>query len=154
MRGETIAGVFAPARSVLQTIHGDDCKRSALAELEAQREQDLAEARAIQVGMLPHRTLQTLDLSVCCEFQPFHEVDGDFLDFFTLTDGTIGIYLGDGIAGGAIRGLAVSRYSCGRAQQDDRTAAILRYLPKGNAGRSSAWETPRGIQIDTQRELQ
>jgi len=29
------------------------------------------------------------------EFQPFYEVGGDFLDFFTLTDGAIGIYLGD-----------------------------------------------------------
>ena len=29
------------------------------------------------------------------KFQPFHEVGGDFLDFFTLTDGVIGIYLGD-----------------------------------------------------------
>ena len=26
---------------------------------------------------------------------PFYEVGGDFLDFFTLTDGVIGIYLGD-----------------------------------------------------------
>ena len=68
---------------------------SVLAELEAQREQELAEARAIQVGMLPHGPLQTADVSVSYEFQPFHEVGGDFLDFFTLTDGTIGMYLGD-----------------------------------------------------------
>ena len=27
--------------------------------------------------------------------KPFYEVGGDFLDFFTLTDGVIGIYLGD-----------------------------------------------------------
>ena len=45
--------------------------------------------------MLPHGPLRTADTTICYEFQPFHEVGGDFLDFFTLTDGVIGIYLGD-----------------------------------------------------------
>jgi sigma-B regulation protein RsbU (phosphoserine phosphatase) len=66
-----------------------------LKEMELQREQELAEARAIQLGMLPQGTLQTAEVTVCYEFQPFQEVGGDFLDFFTLTDGVIGIYLGD-----------------------------------------------------------
>jgi len=47
------------------------------------------------MGMLPQGTLRTPDVTVCYQFQPFHEVGGDFLDFFTLTDGVIGIYLGD-----------------------------------------------------------
>jgi sigma-B regulation protein RsbU (phosphoserine phosphatase) len=68
---------------------------SLLNDLESQREQELAEARAIQIGMLPHGPLRTADVTVCYEFRPFHEVGGDFLDFFTLTDGVIGIYLGD-----------------------------------------------------------
>jgi len=70
-------------------------KASLLSDLESQREQELAGARAIQVGMLPHGPLRTADTTICYEFQPFHEVGGDFLDFFTLTDGVIGIYLGD-----------------------------------------------------------
>jgi len=70
-------------------------KASLLNELEAQREQELAEARAIQRGMLPQGALQTADATICYEFHPFYEVGGDFLDFFTLTDGVIGIYLGD-----------------------------------------------------------
>jgi serine phosphatase RsbU (regulator of sigma subunit) len=58
-------------------------------------EQELAEALAIQVGMLPHGPLRTADTTICYELQPFCEVGDDFLDFFTLTVGVIGIYLGD-----------------------------------------------------------
>jgi phosphoserine phosphatase RsbU/P len=66
-----------------------------LSKLESQREQELGEARAIQRGMLPRGPLSAPEVAICHEFQPFHEVGGDFLDFFTLTDGTVGIYLGD-----------------------------------------------------------
>jgi len=80
---------------------------SLLNDLESQREQELAEARAIQMGMLPQGALRTADVTVCYQFHPFHEVGGDFLDFFTLTDGVIGIYLGDvrgkGTSGGIVR---------------------------------------------------
>jgi serine phosphatase RsbU (regulator of sigma subunit) len=68
---------------------------SLLSDLELQREQELAEARAIQIGMLPQGALRTADAAIRYSFHPFHEVGGDFLDFFTLTDGAIGIYLGD-----------------------------------------------------------
>jgi sigma-B regulation protein RsbU (phosphoserine phosphatase) len=82
-------------------------KASLMSDLEAQREQELAEARAIQIGMLPLGALRTDDVTVCYDFQPFHEVGGDFLDFFTLTDGAIGIYLGD-VAG---KGLPAALYA-------------------------------------------
>jgi serine phosphatase RsbU (regulator of sigma subunit) len=68
---------------------------SLLSDLESQREQELAKARAIQIGMLPQGALRTADAAICYSFHPFHEVGGDFLDFFTLTDGAIGIYLGE-----------------------------------------------------------
>jgi serine phosphatase RsbU (regulator of sigma subunit) len=68
---------------------------SLLSDFELQREQELAKARAIQIGMLPQAALRTADRAICHSFHPFHEVGGDFLDFFTLTDGAIGIYLGD-----------------------------------------------------------
>jgi sigma-B regulation protein RsbU (phosphoserine phosphatase) len=80
---------------------------SVLSELELQREQELAEARAIQIGMLPQGPLETSDVSICYKFLPFHEVGGDFLDFFTLTDGSIGMYLGD-VTG---KGLAAALYA-------------------------------------------
>jgi hypothetical protein len=66
-----------------------------LSDLELQREQELAKARAIQIGMLPQGALRTADAAICYSFHPFHEVGGDFLDFSTLTDGALGIYLGD-----------------------------------------------------------
>jgi serine phosphatase RsbU (regulator of sigma subunit) len=66
-----------------------------LSDLGLQREQELAKARATQIGMLPQGALRTADAAICYSFHPFHEVGGDFLDFFTLTDGAIGIYLGD-----------------------------------------------------------
>jgi hypothetical protein len=43
----------------------------------------LNEARAIQLGMMPRGTLETADVTACYDFQPFHEVGGDFLDFFS-----------------------------------------------------------------------
>ena len=45
-------------------------------DLELQREQELAKARAIQIGMLPPGELRTADAAIC----------GGFLDFLTLTD--------------------------------------------------------------------
>ena len=64
-------------------------------DLELQREQELAEARAIQIRMLPPGALRTADAAICHSFHSFHEVGGDFMDFFPLTDKAIGIYLGD-----------------------------------------------------------
>jgi len=55
----------------------------------------LQEARAIQGAKLASGALRTPQLSVESEFQPFSEVGGDFLDYFLLSDGTAGLYLGD-----------------------------------------------------------
>jgi hypothetical protein len=60
-------------------------------------------------GMLPQRALRTADVTVCYQFQPFHEVGGDFLDFFTPTDGVIGICLGDVTGKG--KGLPAALYA-------------------------------------------
>lgn len=60
------------------------------------REQDLAEARAIQSAMLPEEAqLRVARVTIAHEFQPFKEVGGDFLDYFEVADGTVGLYLGD-----------------------------------------------------------
>ncbi len=59
------------------------------------REQDLEEARLIQGVMLPSQPLRAGRVTISHEFQPAAEVGGDYLDYFPLTDGSIGIYVGD-----------------------------------------------------------
>lgn len=68
---------------------------SDVTSIESLRENELQEARAIQRAMLASEALKTPQLSIESEFQPFSEVGGDFLDYFLLSDGTAGLYLGD-----------------------------------------------------------
>lgn len=63
--------------------------------LEILREQELVEARAIQNAMLPGESLKTQEVEVSHAFQPYEQVGGDFLDYFTLSDGNVGLYIGD-----------------------------------------------------------
>ncbi|HEY6945750.1 MAG TPA: PP2C family protein-serine/threonine phosphatase [Candidatus Acidoferrum sp.] len=63
--------------------------------LEKLREEELEEARAIQSVMLPGESLQVGPVTISHEFQPLAAVGGDFLDYFQLPDGSIGLYLGD-----------------------------------------------------------
>jgi sigma-B regulation protein RsbU (phosphoserine phosphatase) len=63
--------------------------------LETLREQELVEARAIQNAMLPGESLQTAEVEVSHAFQPYEQVGGDFLDYFALSDGSVGLYIGD-----------------------------------------------------------
>jgi Stage II sporulation protein E (SpoIIE) len=66
-----------------------------LQALEKLREEELEEARAIQSVMLPAESLRAGAVTISHAFQPIAAVGGDFLDYFVLTDGTIGLYLGD-----------------------------------------------------------
>src|SRR5579863_3118573 len=66
-----------------------------LRSIEKLREQDLEEARTIQNVMLPAHPLRTEEDTISHEFQPAAEVGGDYLDYFTLSDGSIGLYIGD-----------------------------------------------------------
>jgi phosphoserine phosphatase RsbU/P len=59
------------------------------------RQEELEEARALQSMMMPAASLRTGLVVVSHECQPVATVGGDFLDYFELTDGTVGIYLGD-----------------------------------------------------------
>jgi sigma-B regulation protein RsbU (phosphoserine phosphatase) len=59
------------------------------------REEELEEARSIQAVMLPAESLRTKLVTISHEFQPVSAVGGDFLDYFELLDGTIGLYLCD-----------------------------------------------------------
>ena len=66
-----------------------------LQSIEKLREQDLDEARVIQSGMLPSQPLHVGPVIISHEFQPVAEVGGDYLDYFSLADGKIGLYIGD-----------------------------------------------------------
>src|SRR5260370_35672398 len=63
--------------------------------LEKLREEELEEARAIQNVMLPAESLRAGAVMISHACQPIAAVGGDFLDYFELADGTIGLYLGD-----------------------------------------------------------
>lgn len=76
-------------------------------EIEKLREEELEEARAIQSAMLPAESLRTGAVTISHQFQPIAAVGGDFLDYFELTDGSIGLYLGD-VSG---KGLPAAMYA-------------------------------------------
>lgn len=75
--------------------------------IEKLREEELEEARAIQSVMLPGQALRADGVRISHEFQPLAGVGGDFLDYFQLSDGTIGLYLGD-VSG---KGLPAAMYA-------------------------------------------
>jgi sigma-B regulation protein RsbU (phosphoserine phosphatase) len=63
--------------------------------IEKMRLGDLEEARFIQQMMMPTESLRRGLVTVSHEFHPAAEVGGDFLDYFELSDGNIGIFVGD-----------------------------------------------------------
>jgi phosphoserine phosphatase RsbU/P len=75
--------------------------------IEKLREEELEEARSIQSVMLPGEPLRTGAVRISHEFQPVAAVGGDFLDYFELADGSIGLYLGD-VSG---KGLPAAMYA-------------------------------------------
>ena len=78
-----------------------------LSALEKLREEELEEARSIQSVMLPAESLRAGQVSIFHAFQPMAEVGGDFLDYFELADGTVGLYVGD-VSG---KGLPAAMYA-------------------------------------------
>jgi phosphoserine phosphatase RsbU/P len=63
--------------------------------IEKLREEELEEARSIQSVMLPDESLRAGPVMISHEFLPIAAVGGDFLDYFELTDESVGLYLGD-----------------------------------------------------------
>ncbi len=63
------------------------------ASVEKLREEELEEARAIQSVMLPSEPLRAGAVRISHQFQPVAAVGGDFLDYFELSDGSVGLYL-------------------------------------------------------------
>jgi sigma-B regulation protein RsbU (phosphoserine phosphatase) len=66
-----------------------------LQTIETQREAELEEARELQQVMLPKVFLQAPAATIGHEFHPIAGVGGDFLDYFEMPDGMLGLFLGD-----------------------------------------------------------
>lgn len=101
--------------------------------IEGQRENELQEARAIQRAMLASEALKAPQLSIESEFQPFSEVGGDFLDYFLLSDGTAGLYLGD-VTGKGLRAALFAALAVGTLRGIHKTgtppSAVLALMNK------------------------
>ena len=89
------------------------------------------EAREIQLSLLPSGMLETPICEVAYRFSPFSEVGGDFADFFRLSDGQVGIYIGDVVG----KGLSAAMYAAlvmgtlrGIHKTGENTAAALALL--------------------------
>lgn len=64
------------------------------------RDAELDEARLIQRAMVPSHPLMGDGVTLISAFRPTMEVGGDFLDFFQLGDGLVGLYIGDVVGKG------------------------------------------------------
>ena len=104
------------------------------------------EAREIQLSLLPAGTLEHAACEVAHRFRPFSEVGGDFADFFQLSDGQIGIYVGDVVGKGlpaAMYGALVMGMLRGIHKTGENTGSALallneRLLQRPVAGRYAA----------------
>jgi phosphoserine phosphatase RsbU/P len=71
-----------------------------VSSFEEARQREIEEARIIQQALLPVKQVRTETLEVASRFRPFSEVGGDFLDYFWLPNGTLGLYVGDVVGKG------------------------------------------------------
>jgi hypothetical protein len=117
-----------------------------LHSIEKLREQELEEARVIQNVMMPAHPLCHAGVTISHEFQPVMEVGGDYLDYFKLSDETIGLYVGDvsgkGLPAALYAALAVGtlRGFHKTGMEPERVLSLLnqRLLLRGIPGRHSA----------------
>jgi phosphoserine phosphatase RsbU/P len=132
---------------------------SELKALETLRAQELEEARSIQSLMLPDRALRADAVTISHEFQPAAAVGGDFLDYFELTDKTIGLYLGDvagkglpaalyaGLAVGALRSVNKTGTSPSDVLATLNRRLMIRGIPRLYAAVQYAVFDPRSRQL-------
>lgn len=73
---------------------------SAVERVCARCHEHVQQAQLIQTSLLPLSGLSHEVVEIAFRFIPFSEVGGDFVDFFRLPDGFIGIYLGDVVGKG------------------------------------------------------
>jgi sigma-B regulation protein RsbU (phosphoserine phosphatase) len=126
-----------------------------LRTLERLREEELEEARSIQNAMLPAGSLQAGQVRVSHAFQPVTEVGGDFLDYFELSDGCVGLYLGDvsgkglpaamyaALAVGTLRGVHKTGIGASQVLSTVNRRLMLRGAPRRHAALQYAVFDPR-----------
>jgi phosphoserine phosphatase RsbU/P len=119
-----------------------------LSVIERLHEEGLEEARSIQSLMLPTDALHAGSIEICHEFQPMAAVGGDFLDYFELPDGTIGLYAGDvsgkglpaalyaALAVGTLRGI----HKTGQSPADVMSMLNRRLMMRGVSRRHAAMQ--------------
>lgn len=127
--------------------------------LEKLREEELEEARAIQSVMMPTEALRVGAVTISHEFQPVTAVGGDFLDYFELSDKTIGLYLGDvsgkglpaalyaGLAVGTLRGVHKTGTSPSDVLATLNRRLMIRGLPRRHVAIQYAVFDPRSHQL-------
>ena len=134
-----------------------------LQALEKLREEELEEARALQCVMLPSESLCLRGVTISHKFQPVAAVGGDFLDYFELTNGSIGLYLGDvsgkglpaaffgALAVGTLRGVHKTGISADQVLSTMNRRLMIRGLPARHAAMQYAVFNPstREIQISS-----
>lgn len=130
-----------------------------LSALEKLRDEELEEARSIQSAMLPAESLHTRRVSICHAFRPMAEVGGDFLDYFELTDGSVGLYIGDvsgkglpaamyaALAVGTLRGVHKTGQSPGDVLSTLNRRLLLRGTPRRHAAVQYAVFDPRSHEM-------
>lgn len=127
--------------------------------IEKLREEELEEARSIQAVMLPAESLRSGPVMISHEFQPVAAVGGDFLDYFELMDGTIGLYLCDvsgkglpaalyaALAVGTLRGVHKTGTSPSDALATFNRRLMIRGMPRRHAAIQYAVFDPRSCKL-------
>jgi len=130
-----------------------------LQALEKRREEELEEARAIQSVMMPTESLHAGPVIISHEFQPMAAVGGDFLDYFELSNGNIGLYLGDvcgkglpaalyaALAVGTIRGVHKTGTTPSDVLATMNRRLLVRGVPRRHAAIQYAVFDPRTRQM-------
>lgn len=94
-------------------------------------EHSIEEALHIQEAMLAGEPLRLPMVEVRSKFRPAKYVSGDFLDYFQLTDGLVGLYLGDVVGKGlpaALYGALAVGMLRGINKRDETPATVLEAL--------------------------
>jgi len=68
--------------------------------IEKLRAHEMEEARSLQQALVPAEALRGEGFQFASQFRPAQSVGGDFLDYFVLSDGTVGYFLGDVVGKG------------------------------------------------------
>ena len=86
-----------PLQLLVETESSLDSKPACSARI---CEDYMREARLIQTSLIPSQPFRDNSVEIVFRFTPFFDVGGDFVDFFRLPAGMIGLYLGDVVGKG------------------------------------------------------